>query len=286
MDVFFRNNQQNYTTSFDSNQSIKPKTVSLTMCNLKNTQYNVNSLNNKLYCSIVQYNATNPTLESTIKNDFQVTIEPGDYSAYDLSLELQTQIPISLSSAFPSFPAFTVSCIYNNNTMKTKISENTTVPKYKMTTRNTYKELFVVYDKTTLTSFENSLNYLLGFDSVGGVPNITSTSQFTTYSNPIYISSTTNRLLNDMYVYLCSDNVVSNNKSSYPNDNSSQVIAQVPLTNFETSSIYEPLYPSKVPLSSAGKILNNFRIFWLDSKFQPCTWLNNDFHTLTLRFEE
>lgn len=284
MDVFFRSNQQNYTTFFQLNSEFKPNFCSLIMSNVKNTQYNVTKKNNKLYCSIIAYSDTDP-LNDTVFNDFEVEIEEGDYSAYDLSLKLEVEIPNALSDTYPLLPSLTggLECVYNSNTMRTTINETTS--NYKMTLRGDYRELFVIYDKANLgVYYENSLNYLLGFDS-NVIPAISDPGEFANYTNPIYVSEK-NRLLNDQYLYLCSDSIFSNNLSTYQNDYSQLVIAQVPLSSFENSSIYEPLYPKKVQLSNPGKALNNFRLFWLDSKFEPATWMNDDYHNLTLRFEE
>ena len=282
MDIFFRSDKQNYNTYFQLNDNLKPSKCSLIMSNIKNTAYNVTSDNNKLYCSIVAYNELDVT--DVYFNDFTVEIEEGDYSAYDISLLLETKIPDTLATTYPLLPSLSELTVeYNNNTMKTTIQE--TSSNFKMTSRGGFRELFVVYDKIRLNDqWEKSLNYLLGFDA-SVIPVIASSSEFSTYTNPIYISSK-NRLLNDQYVYLCSDSIYSNNMSTYQNDYSQLVIAQIPLSSFENASIYEPLYPKVVSLQNPNKPLNNFRLFFLNSKFEPATWMNDDYHNLTLRFEE
>ena len=267
--------------------------LSLIMSNIKNTYYNVNKTNNILYCSIYAYDEAAPAV-GLVRNDFIVTVPPGNYSGSDLATKLETCIPQDLSNTFPLLPALTLDIQYDDNANTFSIHE--TSNNYKNTLRSGYYENLIIYDSfadslsgwnhsSNPKNFKNTLNYVIGFNDLSSLA-LYPTGEVGVSSDPIdmtFVSSEYCKLLQDSYVYLCCDSVYNENVSNSDNNIVNQIISIIPVLSYDTSSIYEPTRPSKVQLQTSGSI-NKLRFFILDSNFQPATWLDDHDNNFTLEF--
>ena len=266
--------------------------VRLEMAQIKNLIFNITEYNQILYMLILKLDVS-----TTTSYRFQVTVPQGFYSETELCTYLTTAIPAALLAAQPTFSAITVSVTFDENTQKFDIHETSST--FKNTLRSAFYWSFIILDKNFVVgnqilsfynlpataiysgdNYENSLNWTLGYYYPLAAITLATSSPFT-YS---FVTDEVNRLNNEAYIYLCSDLVLTTNYCYPQNTSARNILAQIPLVNFGSSSIYEPTDQKQYPVNQ--KDFNQFRIFFLDSNFKPITGSNfiSVYHNLKLRF--
>lgn len=271
---------EDYVVQLPYGGSIHSKNkVSLRAAVVKNSIHVINSTNNLFWCSIRQYNQTNPAVD----NLFSVTIPAGTYPYSVLVDKLNTLIPEALTRDHPSLGPITVDTIHNEYDQRFEVQVTSTFGRGNLS--GGYYHWFAVcdesYDGVITGGFANSANNLMGY-TTQIYPPTSFGAQYQTAAANVAAASQMDDILGDASLYLCSDLVGGGVQIASGEYTAAQVLGHVPLPSFGRTGVYEANDPLLHPVTQGS--ISRIRIYWLNSKLIRPDMQHAE-HTIVLRFE-
>lgn len=271
---------EDYIVSLPFGGSIHAKTkVSLRAAVVKNSVHVINSTNNLFWCSIRQYDQTNPAVD----NLFSVSIPAGTYPYSVLVGKLNTLIPEALTRDHPSLGPITVDVVHNEYDQRFEVQVTSAFGRGNFS--SPYYHWFVVcdqtYDSLITGGFASTANYLMGF-MTRSYPPTSFGAEYQAAASNVAAASQMDDILGDASLYLCSDLVGGGVQIASGAYTAAQVLGHVPLPSYGRTGVYEPTDPLQ-HLVTQGSI-SRIRVYWLNSKLIRPDMQNAE-HTIVLRFE-
>ena len=264
--------------------------VGLSMLEMNENRYTLTSTNNTLYLDVINYTNTGVATDTV----YNIVIPVGSYDPSTLAATLQTAIPIQFAQQcllFP-LPTLVVTVTYNMATQYFTINVAAGLYGSAVLLSGVYPFLSVLNTtrwaslKTLLSlpTWQNSLNYLMGFDSVYYPSNLAGgVGPFIGVTNNV-TSTNQERLGNLGMLYLCSDLVQNSVITSSQTTDVRQILAAVPSANFGNTLLYEPAHEIYFPLRKDMSSTQSVGIYWLDYTYTRPNFTAGNEHSIILKF--